>query len=74
VKSWTVPIANGHDFELVVDGPSVVVQRAVVREDGVRLGTINVDDITSVESCQLGQALLDASREAGAIRAKGRKR
>lgn len=62
-KVWTVPVAAGHDFELVVNGSTVVIGRAVIVQDR-RGATINVEEMTPVEACQLGMVLLEASKEA----------
>jgi hypothetical protein len=79
MKTWTIPVENAHDFELVVDGPQVRVQRAVVStrsehdQPERRMATIDVETLDPTTACQLGQALLDASREAGALKAKARR-
>lgn len=56
--TWVVPIGN--------------VEARIVITAGVQL-TMPAAEMTAMEACQLGHALLDASREAGAIKAKGRR-
>lgn len=65
---WLVPIdgetvivriaANGI-VEVACDRPTVALGAEATRHN-----------LTPIEACQLGQALLDASREAGCMRAK----
>ncbi len=75
--TWTVPIAGDHAFELEADDQGAVwIGRPIISRGTtgalppVRAATIRVARVTATEACQLGQALLDASRAAGAARRK----
>jgi hypothetical protein len=70
-----VPVIDGHPFavEVLADG-RVELTRPVIVFDHRRVGcqgaTIRIVVMTSLESCQLGMALVDASRVAGALKRK----
>ncbi len=71
---WIVPIYGDHAFELELDSCALVhVTRPVMTAGAAGpklMGRITVGRITPVEACQLGQALLEASRDGGALMAK----
>lgn len=71
--AWTVPVNDDHAFKLELADYGVFVSRPVASSvNGKQCATIAVAAMTPLEACQLGQALIEASRVAGAAVAKRR--
>lgn len=64
IPRWSIPLAAGPVLHLAITETCDVV----LSMPGC--AAVASPPMTAVEACQLGQALLDVSREAGAMRAK----
>lgn len=65
-KQWIVRIGDEETAKISVDREGDIVM-FVERDDGIHLAALA---LKSLRGCQLGMALIDASREAGVLRRK----